>query len=271
MSHAKAIHEKRMLEQIYVNVSNNTDIGQKIKNSFDGIICNIIMNGGNRNNHFDFIIFCDNEIKYKVEFKGSNKKTKIDNSKPPWINGVQFYNGTGSIFSIGHKYCQVFYNSMLNNIIQNYSFINQKPPYDIWIKDVFKQGKPTTLFVNELRDKGYKSSYLSQCRKEFNKTFILTEDDLEILKNEVFVIAKKVLEEKDYWLQIHGSLDTVDGFNVQWTPKFVLENIISVKQIFNKSGCDINVEFICNNGFIFYAKLRWGYGQCISNLRVDIK
>jgi len=268
-----SLHEKKMLEAIYFHIKNNTECGNKIKNSFVsfGEIVDIILKGGTRNSHFDFKIVCSNNITYNVEYKGSIKNTLIDSSKPPWFSGVQFYNGTGSSFTIGHKYACLFYDTMLNTIIQNYSLINEKPSYDIWVKDIFKQGKPSTLFVKELREKGYLSRYLSDCRKEFNKTFILTEDDLNLLTSEVYTIACRVLSEKHYWLQIHGNLDNVDNFNVLWSSELILNPIISTKQIFSKNNCDINVEFVCDNGFKFYAKMRWGYGQCITNLRIDIK
>ena len=33
----------------------------------------------------------------------------------------------------------------------------------------------------------------------------------------------------------------------------------------------IQEKFVCEDGNIFHAKLRWGYGQCITNIRLDIK
>jgi hypothetical protein len=44
-----------------------------------------------------------------------------------------------------------------------------------------------------------------------------------------------------------------------------------VEQEHSKSGCDVNFKFVCEDGSVFYAKLRWGYGQCITNIRLDIK
>ena len=128
-----------------------------------------------------------------------------------------------------------------------------------------------TPFVKELREKGYKSEYLSDCRKKFNKEFVLNADQLETLKNEVFTVSNEVLSSKDYWLQIHGAMEIPDDFEVRWTGKLTMLPIVSVEQEQSKSGCDVNFKFVCEDGSAFHAKLRWGYGQCITNIRLDIK
>jgi peptidyl-prolyl cis-trans isomerase SurA len=134
----------------------------------------------------------------------------------------------------------------------------------------YKMNKKTP-FVKELREKGYKSDYLSDCRKKFNLQFVLNAEQLETLKNEVFIISNDVLSSKDYWLQIHGSIDNPEDFEVRWTGKLEMSPIISVEQEQSKSGCDVNFKFVCEDSSVFYAKLRWGYGQCITNIRLDIK
>ena len=206
-----------------------------------------------------------------VEFKGSKYNKQIDATKQPWLNGVQFYNGTGKTFSVGLEYAKQFYDKMMDEIIVNLNISVPKPSYEEWSKDAFIQGKPKTAFVKELREKGYKGDYLSDCRKKFNSQFVLTPEQLEVLKAEVYAIANQALLSKDYWLQIHGAMEEPDDFEVRWTGKIEMPPIVSVEQEYTKSACDVNFKFVCEDGSVFHAKLRWGYGQCITNIRLDIK
>jgi hypothetical protein len=88
---------------------------------------------------------------------------------------------------------------------------------------------------------------------------------------EVQKISEEVLNCKDFWLQIHGDIDDPDKFHVKWTNKIVMPEIVSVEQLKSKDNCDINFKFICDDNSEFFAKMRWGYGQCITNIRIDIK
>ena len=100
---------------------------------------------------------------------------------------------------------------------------------------------------------------------------VLDEAQLETLKSEVYAIANNVLSSKDYWLQIHGTMDEPDDFEVKWTGKLGMSPIVTVEREVSKSDCDVNFKFTCEDGNVFSAKLRWGYGQCITNIRLDIK
>ncbi len=228
-----------------------------------------VISGGNRSVHHDLKIEWTDASTRTVEFKGSKNKKPIDATKPPWVNGVQFYNGTGSKFNVGKEYARQFYDTMMDEIITHFGITTAKPSFEEWSKDAFIQGKPKTLFVKELREKGYKSDYLSECRKKFTKQFTLTSEQLETLKNEVYAISSQVLESKDYWLQIHGAMEDPSDFEVRWTGKQTMAQIVSVEKDQTKS--DVDFIFTCEDGSVFNAKLRWGYGQCITNIRLDIK
>jgi hypothetical protein len=275
--HDKSEKETLNLEKIHFHIKNDTPSGKKIKEEFGKTFPDIkvfdetVVTGGNRTTHHDFgIKWLAEEVKKVVEFKGSEKKKPIDGLKPPWENAVQFYNGTGNKFTVGHSYAKKFYATALDEIIAHLALKTPKPSYDEWEKDAFSQGKPKTPFVCELREKGYKGKYLSDMRKKFNKAFVLEPTELEILKGEVLKKANEVLEEKDYWLQINGNIDEPADFEIRWSGKIGMREIIEIKQI-GKSGCDINFEFTCEGGNKFFGKLRWGYGQCITNIRLDLK
>ena len=95
--------------------------------------------------------------------------------------------------------------------------------------------------------------------------------DLMVLIDEAQHIADEALSCKDYWLQIHGDINHPDNFYVHWTNKVAMPQIQEIEQITTKDNCDINFKFICEDGSQFSAKLRWGYGQCVTNIRLDIK
>jgi hypothetical protein len=279
--HTRADAETLNLTKIHTHLNTGTPCGQKIRQAFADAFpdtspfSSSVISGGNRSIHHDFKIRWKTlegpDILKTVEFKGSKYKKAVDATKPPWVDGVQFYNGTGKTFSIGREYARQFYDTMMDEIIQHFGITAEKPTFEVWEKDAFRQGKPKTAFVIELRSKGYKSDYLSDCRKKFNKQFVLDEAQLDTLKNEVYAISNTVLDSKEYWLQIHGAMDDPDDFEVKWTGKMSMSPIVSVEKVVAKSECDVNFKFTCEDGSVFYAKLRWGYGQCITNIRLDIK
>jgi len=278
-SHQKSKDETIAISLIHHHLNTNTPSGIKLREAFikdlptETPFINTKISGATRNIHHDLqlIISTEPEIIKNVEFKGSKYFKPIDYAKAPWINGVQFYNGPGNKFSIGKDYAQKFYDECLNEIITELNILTPKPSYDEWSRDAFRQGKPNTPFVRELREKGYCSEYLSDIRKKFNKTFIATSSQLTKLMFEIQQIANDVLSCKDYWLQIHGDINEPEHFNVRWTAKIEMPEIISIEQLKSKENCDINFKFICQDNSEFYAKMRWGYGQCITNIRIDIK
>jgi hypothetical protein len=292
-------NEAKQLILIKNNIINDTFSGQKIKNSlkdkYNIEIINIEIIAG-RGKHYDLLLHTNlinsdnNPIKYKVEYKGNYKLYEIKLDLPPWYNGVQFYNGDPKPFTILYKYSKEWYNKFINNdeYMLPYCIVNSKPTYDIWLKDAFKQGKNTIPFMLEFIDnfckkKGKKTSMLEE-RIIFNESFNISENDLEILKNEISPIYKKIMREKELWLQITGNIDDPNEFNVNWTKGMVLTKIPELKNITIKTitpdikfNCECEKICNCQNNvcecipFIFEAHLRWGYGQGFSNLRLDFK
>jgi hypothetical protein len=279
--HTRSDAEAINLAKIHNHLNTNTPCGLKIRQAFTEAFpdspqfTSSVISGGNRSIHHDFQVKWTNpdgtDTLKNVEFKGSKYKKVVDSTKHPWVDGVQFYNGTGRTFGVGKEYARQFYDTMMDEIIAHYTISVPKPSYEEWEKDAFCQGKPKTPFVIELRSKGYRSDYLSDCRKKFNKQFVLNETQLETLKNEVFAVSNQVLSSKDYWLQIHGTMDEPDDFEVRWSGKQCMSPITKVEREVSNSDCDVNFKFTCEDGSVFSAKLRWGYGQCITNIRLDIK
>lgn len=276
-SHQKSKDEAINIDLIHNHLKNNTPSGIKIRETFTSNLpleqqfISTEQSGATRSAHHDLNLKMSDGTLKSVEFKGSKHFKPIDSTKSPWVNGVQFYNGTGSKFKMGNIYSKKFYNNCIDKLIQDLNITTPKPSYEEWSNDAFRQGKPKTPFVCELREKAYCSDYLSNVRKEFNKTFIASTFELTDLMIEVQAIADEVLSCKDYWLQIHGDINDPEKFHVKWTNKITMPEIVSIEQLKSKDNCDINFKFICKDDSEFFAKMRWGYGQCITNIRIDIK
>ena len=282
-AHKKASDEKINIDKLHYHINNNTESGKKIRNCFNLLDENIkltktIQCGADRKTHYDFKIETETNKdifdNFRVEFKGSEQFVVIDENKPPWFYGVQFYNGPGSSFNIGHIYAKKFYDNCLDKIIDKLNITIPKPSYDEWVKDAFRQGSPQTEFVKKIKelyvtDYNFHSYLFNDLRMEFNKTFKLSDYEIDIFKTEAEKIIENVLNEKDYWLQIHGNIDNPEEFNVKWSKKYSFTKIIKIEQTF-KTDKDININLICSNNKIFKAKMRWGGRQCITNIRIDI-
>ncbi len=100
------------------------------------------------------------------------------------------------------------------------------------------------------------------------QSFTLTPDELETTKKEVLDLTQKVLAEKDYWLQIHGSLQE-NQFHCAWSAALTVCEITSVEILSTYS--DVMLQFTTDTALPLKAILRWGKGQGLSNLRMDLK
>jgi len=235
--------------------------------------------GGSRGTHYDFEIQIGNigskaEGEWKhVEHKGSKKYAPIKAADKPWNAGVQFHNGGAEKYSLALKYAHEWYDIYIgsNKLKTDFSISAPIPTFEDWFKgDCKAQDKPKTAFSKELKEKvrakrGVKSSLLAE-RKAVNDKLIITDEDKKTLIKEVLPIANQALEQKDYWLTIHG--DLAGDFHCVWYPKFVIK---SIEEVIITKKKDIEMEFRCSEGFTFRGILRWGYGAGFSNLRLDLK
>jgi hypothetical protein len=229
---------------------------------------------GSRKKHYDFEVQVDG-VWYKVEHKGSLAYKSIDSTLPPWSGGVQFYNGTGKSYTLGHLYARQWYDRYIASgiLARKYGIASTAPDYETWFaKDAMRQGDPTTPFGLELRSKfrgedapDKKDGCFAE-RDEMVKDFVVSEADIETLKAEVLTTAQAVLKEKDYWLQINGDIN--GKFYCKWSKTLTITTITDVKRM---PSSDVQLEFSTDMGFPIIARLRWGKGQGLSNIRIDLK
>jgi hypothetical protein len=253
-------------------MNTDTTFGIHVKRLFQEQSGNTIVHsyvrGGGRRDHFDFCVRLDDGRELQVEAKGTKRQCVV--AKQPWHLGVQLYNGTGSTFSLGHKYSRAWYHAFIESsyVSMKYGIMTPIPSYDDWSKDVFSQSKGKSEWTKEIRQKvpnGF-SSERNSFVKEFNET--ISEHDMRLLSNEVMEIARHVLGEKHYWIQIHRDLDS-ELRDVVWTPQVSIPTGTPRVDIIKST--DTLLQLTWEDGRSLKTILRWGYGKGISNLRMDIK
>jgi hypothetical protein len=272
------INESDDIKFINDAIHKNTPAGQKLKEAFKRKFgkelqdSRQINQAGQNSKHYDFEILVDGSW-HTVEHKGSKDYKPIDSSKPPWEQGVQFYNGIFDRYTLGKRYAREWYDRFIASgyLTQKYVITSPIPSFEEWVnKDAKACGDPKTAFGLELRSRFRGDGKSGGCFEERDimmKEFAILDGDLEIVKDEVLHLAQSVLSQKKYWLQIQGDLE--NGFYCAWHPELKLTHINKVEKIKEKS--DLLLKFECDMGFNIHAMLRWGKGQGLSNLRIDLR
>ena len=232
--------------------------------------------GGNRNTHYDFEALIRSsagatESWVRIEHKGSYKYSAIKTEETPWSAGVQFHNGGCEKYSIAKKYARTWYDTYIASgvFVTEFGLTKPVPTYDDWFKsDCKAQDDPKTEYGKELKAivRAAANGSLLGKRAAVNAALTITDEDVGILKEEVRAIANQALEQKDYWLTIRGDLD--GEFECAWYPQFT---ITTIEEVLVTKKKDIELEFRCNDNFVFHGILRWGKGAGFSNLRLDLK
>lgn len=271
-----ASNEAKDIEFIVKAIKSKDVNGMKFinafKEKFNQDIEDVRDRKGSRKTHYDFEILVNGEWKH-VEHKGSKAYKLISTDKKVWASGVQFYNGPADKFSLAKKYARVWYDTYIGSeVLKNeWKLEADIPSFDEWYsKDCKVQCDPKTPFGKELKKKvrekrGPKASLLQE-RKAVNDLIDMTKEEEETFINEVYPLANEVLEQKDYWIVIHG--DLTNKFYFEWFPKFKLPKIKSLKF---KKCLDLEFDFECEDNYVFNGILRWGKGAGFSCLRIDLK
>lgn len=272
-----AANETEDIETIIQAINTRSSAGIRIVNAFrDAFGCEITearaRSGSSRGTHYDFEVQVNGGWK-KVEHKGSQSYCVPSAEARPWQAGVQFYNGGCEKYSLARKYARVWYATHIasGTLAAEFGITSPVPSFEEWFeKDCRVQGDPRTAFGKELKQRvrdarGPKASLLEKRAIVLERLEITPSDKITLL-SEVLPIANHVLDEKEYWLSIHGNLS--GEFHAAWYPQFRIETINTV--LIEKAK-DIEIAFVCENGFQFNGILRWGKGAGFSCLRLDLK
>lgn len=272
-----AANETEDIEMIIQAINTRSPVGLRILAAFkDAFGCEITAartrSGSSRGTHYDFEVQV-NGVWKKVEHKGSQTYCVPASDARPWQAGVQFYNGGCEKYSLTRKYARVWYTTHIESgtLASEFGITAPIPSFEEWVeKDCRSQGDPGTAFGKELKQKvrdarGPKASLLEKRAIVLDRLEI-TDDDKTTLLADVLPIANHVLDEKEYWLSIHGNLS--GEFRAVWYPQFRIE---AIKEVIIEKALDVKFTFVCENGFRFTGILRWGKGAGFSCLRLDLK
>ena len=269
-------NEDADVKRIVADIHNKTPQGirliEKFKERFNKDLLDATQptKAGGRTTHYDFMINVAGEGWCQVEHKGGRVFKPIDPDQPPWAQGVQFYNGTGNQYALGRRYAEEWYTRYVasGHLSQKYNLAAPIPDLQTWLaKDAFKQGNPATPWGVELRNRFRpgKGGCFDE-RDEMKTVFKVNPADLETIQTEVLALAQQVLAEKHYWLQIQGDLG--GEFNCAWNGSVQVSKITGLKVDTTKSDVVILFE---TDTLPITAMLRWGKGQGLSNIRIDLR
>lgn len=271
--------EDEEIKYIVESINTDNDLGKQLKKAFfEKYEKNIISakKTSGRSKHNDFEILLEGEKEWKrIEHKGCRKYKNIEDDCKPWDDSCQFYNGDPKPFDICKEYARLWWNHFIKSgdLKKTYDIETDNPNYNTWLKDAFRQGKPMTNYVKELREKSVKkngTASLFDERKKFNKTFVenhINEKDIKSMIKQIQPIYENAMKNKDYWLKING--DIHKKFKFKWFEQKNIPNIVKIEIIENK--LDPMFKCICDDNTHFTAHLRWGYNQGITNIRLDLK
>jgi hypothetical protein len=268
---------------IVEQINNNTDIGIDMKNKYYTKFNKNILKveiAGKKKDHYDILIYNDDDSIYKCEEKGSKHFCEVINpNTKPYEHSVEFYNGPISKFTISNKYLKIWYDENVDN--PEFKTLYNLP--DISFDD-WKKGGPLCIMdptsdysislKKKYRDKwgdktsmnAWKHNNPIDYRTIPNTKFILSEENKKILIREVQEIYNYIMNEKDIWLQTSGW--TNKQFSYCWYNKINPKNIIDVELIKKK---DIIFKFILEDNTSFTGIMRWGKGCGFSCFRMDFK
>ena len=277
-------NEKKDITAIVAALNNvNNPVGLKLKQSFAERFGEEIVAAkerpGNRGVHYDFEIQIKSKpnVWFRIEHKGSQHNVPISPKQTPWSAGVQFHNGGCEKYGIAKTYAHTWYDMYIGSgaLTAEFGLVSPIPTFDQWfLNDVKVQGDPKTAYGIELKKKvrdarGPRASLLEK-REAVNAAFNPTTVDIDGFKLQTLTILNEALEQKDYWLTIHGRIADgagVDDFHCAWYPKFTLDKI---QLLAIRKEKDVWFDFACD-AFRFSSLLRWGKGAGFSNLRIDAR
>jgi hypothetical protein len=230
---------------------------------------------GNRGTHYDFEVLVGPApgVWRRVEHKGSAACVPVSPTDTPWAAGVQFYNGGCEKYTIALKFARAWYDVHVGSgsLKAAWGITAEIPPFEKWYtEDAKRQGDPRTAFGRELKAcvraaRGVKGSLRDE-RAPVVAAFEITEEDLRVLGEEAIPILNEALDQKDYWLTIHG--DPTGEFHCRWWPPF---RLVTPTSITVRKELDIWFDFVCEGGISVSLLLRWGKGAGFSNLRIDAR
>lgn len=241
---------------------------------------------GGSNNHFDIIIWMKDGSTKNIEHKAI-KETE-NNPEHPWsLNSIpQIINGTYNNFEISMLYCEIWYNTVMPYLRDYFPILPEIPPYDEWLTGDASFGKPKTefgLILKEIREADAENArlinslYYNSIKVLWKSILESHRTELENFKQELLTKFQECLSQKHLWLNCcYETTDSIESKKDFLTITPQISNIsvdIDLNEDKNKAPkITLKYNLSSNPGKEFQgeARLRWGNGNGISNIRWNI-
>lgn len=237
-------------------------------------------------NHFDIIIWMKDGRLINIEHKAI-KETE-NNPEHPWsLNSIpQIINGTYNNFEISRLYCEIWYQTVMPYLRDYFPILPEIPPHHEWLSGDASMGDPKTEFgkvLKEIRKADKENAYLID-NLYHNSIKVLwksiVEDHPHVLENfkqELLTKFQEVLSQKDLWLNCcYETSDAIESKKDFLTITPQISNIsidVDLNEDKNKAPkITLKYNLSSNPGKEFQgeARLRWGNGNGIANIRWNI-
>jgi len=240
---------------------------------------------GGCNKHYDLIIhFIDDSTK-TIEHKGikMTKKSPVNDFERPWSLTPQLLNETYQ-FARTSIYLDLWYTKAMPELKAKWPDLPEFPSYNEWIKLDASMGSAKSDWGKALKIKRQLSkanlTFIDNIYKKYLKQFWTTissnSEFMEELKQDLFTNISLVLEDKNYWINTFykTSKEIVPEFSfISKTPQISNLNIeidLGTSKNLPKAILKYNLTSNPDKIFIGEARLRWGNGNGISNIRWNI-
>ena len=237
---------------------------------------------GGRKKHYDMSAYTQNDIP-KIEVKSYSCLPK-DTNQRPWEGYPQLVNAPYTFLTVcTQPYIDHWYDTILPHLKELYPTLPQLPNKNDWVKQDLSQGSVESEFGKQLKvikqtdEKKWKELFQTwryQCNQAVKKSITHQNTEMEyIIENEM----NNKLKEKTLWINTsYTSSDTISPLHqfqsiVTRTPS-VLN--LKIMDITCKTDFIIHTQYKLSNSddlFKGEARLRWGNGNGIANLRWNIK
>lgn len=263
------------LEQLFIN----TDL--------DITHVHMFSKAGGCGNHYDLIIHMADGITRTIEHKGIKSKKSIpipiNDFEQPWSLTPQLLNETHR-FSNTHIYLKLWYYKAMPEIKSKWVDLPDIPNYEDWVKLDASMGSAKSDWGIALKEKRKASktnlTFIDNLYKKYLKQFWTTISDnqefKDQLRDDLLTNISGVLAQKDYWINTFYKTTT----DIKPTHSFVsvtpqISNLsfeIDLGTSKRVSKAILSYNLSSNPGKVFKgeARLRWGNGNGISNIRWNI-
>jgi len=251
--------------------------------NYDIILIDKFLVAGGSCNHFDIIIKMKDGTTKNIEHKAI--KSIINDNERPWSLTPQLLNGPYNFTALSIEYCEFWYSKIMPGLQRLFPDLPELPDYESWLKGDATMGSVKTEFgksLKEIRKNEKKKKIIDKLYKKTIKVFFKhtlknKAEILELFKKDLTTKMKDCLSQKHLWLNAnYETTNTIEPSQLFLTVTPQISNIsidINLNENNNKYPkitLYYNLSSNPDKKFKGEARLRWGNGNGIANIRWNI-